>query len=601
MRVFDTATTYWKGRYNDLQNDLGPVENKDVNVGWMQSKGLRYGGKDGDYGGDFWVGRDGKVYAFDKRTGGSTANDSDNGTQATDNSDWQNYTPSGYGSNTNPVTDNAAVVDLSHIGNTLPNRNGGFPPGMGSRPASYHDLPRTAGITKFSKTSVQKTALNMPCVRQAMSLGHPVILHWNTTPGTGSSNDMISLAGGNSRLEPVRVVFTGDVDAYGQQVQGGRPAGFTSNCGDVAGFPRNMTADGAPVIGTISAFTPMPTPRSRNNTGSSNIGSNDDITYLGHVIGQSSVPGREDDVTSSAGVVTDTTGIASGSSSGQDSPAKNSTDDPCKKHSHLYLLDEFGNKPDSAAREFFDHLNARAGSIFQLCENGKVLLIEGKNPESVTASDSVSKILALTVNNGIEGGVGYNHAKFKHTVRIKVKDPDAEQTRENAKFNDDVYFDDYHMTRVDLADYRKVLNRVKNINPEKHLQFKANTIIQAAFMGHFICEIFSASLYNVIKLPSEKIDSFFFPYHSNGIRRECEIINEMARLSNEIRTRKSSLPNEYSPTDRVASKTYIYYLSGGGALLINIYVPVNPDTGMALWGIVINGEIYIDRNYKPEK
>jgi len=190
----------------------------------------------------------------------------------------------------------------------------------------------------------------------------------------------------------------------------------------------------------------------------------------------------------------------------------------CSRKSYFFIKDRNGNKPDDAAFEFFEYLNDRAGGIFELCpDDGKVLLIKGKNPESVPVSKTTSRILALTINNGIEGGVGYNHAIAEHPVWVRVLDP------ETIELNNKYFFDDFATGINDLMDYKNLL-----VGPDD----SEKEIIQAAFFGHFICERFAAPEYEKMKhvLPIED-------YHEKGTLREIEILKEMTGIGAEIDSR----------------------------------------------------------------
>ena len=185
----------------------------------------------------------------------------------------------------------------------------------------------------------------------------------------------------------------------------------------------------------------------------------------------------------------------------------------CDKYkSYFYILDKNGNKPDAAAKQFFNLMNDRAGGIFMLCPNGKVFLQQGESPNNVSPSDTTSQILALTINNGINGGKGYNHATTKHTVSFKVLPFDDINRKKT-------FFDDWDSGEVDVKDYFDLLIEAGKTNPESETPLDKH-ILQAALIGHCICERFANALYG-------RVNARYSVYHSKGIKRECEIINEM--------------------------------------------------------------------------
>ena len=238
MYINDLAPDYWSEKYQELPDEIGPAaENKEVSTAWMRMKGLRYGGKDG--GGDYWVSRSGKVYHFDDRPAGSDPND--DAASDTGQGSQPGYTPTGNAILTTvPVT--ATPVTF------WPSQNN-----TGSAAdSSYTDIPQTAGIGKYSKQSVKKTALSLPCVQQAINSGSVVTLQnrymVNGTPIT--SNTIISKGIPGTFSQPVTVTFTGNLNSDGSQAAGFK-ACLSASCGDISGA--TSPSEAVPP-GRLSAF-----------------------------------------------------------------------------------------------------------------------------------------------------------------------------------------------------------------------------------------------------------------------------------------------------------------------------------------------------------
>ena len=265
-----STRNYWQGKYAELPDSLGPADDRQVNTTAMKMKGLRYGGQDGQ--GDYWVSKDGHVLHFadlPKNTDNgdnSDAGDSDAGGQP---SFGQQQT--GYGipslDNYQPGINNyipkpalggkAGILDQGAItGNNRGADNFGFPAasmsdtdGEGLGIGSFDDIPQTAGIGKFSKQSIKKTALNLPCVQQAIAAGSRVVLLKEYSVGSRAITESDVLKNGNVMLAgTVTVGFFGSLNADGSQAPGVK-AGFESSCGDKMGAPKPKTgknAAGAP-------------------------------------------------------------------------------------------------------------------------------------------------------------------------------------------------------------------------------------------------------------------------------------------------------------------------------------------------------------------
>ncbi|PQJ12682.1 hypothetical protein CJD36_002760 [Flavipsychrobacter stenotrophus] len=215
----------------------------------------------------------------------------------------------------------------------------------------------------------------------------------------------------------------------------------------------------------------------------------------------------------------------------------------CDGDSYLYIVPLNDNKYDKAARqEFFDYMNDRSGGIFKFCpdNDGKVILKnKAKDWLSVEASPTVSKILAHTVCNAIEGGVGFNGASLmNHRIELKTTDFEkpldangaANRNWENIEKNNGCFFDDFRTGMIDVSDFRNLLNLSQHglINGIK----LSNEIIQAAIIGHVVCERSAYVWYNVWQNLNISDNNIYHQYatsaHPKGVKRERAIINEMA-------------------------------------------------------------------------
>ena len=257
--------------------------------------------------------------------------------------------------------------------------------------------------------------------------------------------------------------------------------------------------------------------------------------------------------------------------------------DGCDRHSYFYLKDFHGNDPDDATLEYFLYMNDRSGNIFQLCRDGKVLLRKEPtngmelSPGSVHSNEIVSYLLALTIDNAIKGGVGEfpggNHASRPHRVNLKVYDPYRDPKNNTIEKRRDAdnqcYYEKFNNVSVDLSDYRNCLTYIPLASNNNDNIPYSNEIIQAAFIGHFICELFSCSAlqeYNSL-IP----DNLFVKYHNYGIDREIDIIDDMT--SKDIIGR--SVPFYAVFDDNKKAYKYSYYpLRTQGAFVIRHYFPV---------------------------
>ncbi len=264
------------------------------------------------------------------------------------------------------------------------------------------------------------------------------------------------------------------------------------------------------------------------------------------------------------------------------------------KSSYFYLLDKDGNNPDKYTYELFGYLNDRAGGIFELCADGKVLLMDGKDPQKVITSDSVSRILALTVNNAIAGGIGNgegeNNAPYRHTLRARVFKPG------DLEANNIIFFDSYEYAVIDLDDYRNILNSypAEQQNPDEEIL--NNCIIQAAYFGHFIYEWSST-----VNFSYNNSLRYFHSHHRPAIDRECEIICEMVKLPAgtlnylvEDKTIHGLKGAEFAPYH------FRYpFKSGIGAIIITNFIVVKKSHPYK--SVVLFGEIVINKKYDNEK
>lgn len=262
----------------------------------------------------------------------------------------------------------------------------------------------------------------------------------------------------------------------------------------------------------------------------------------------------------------------------------------CSRNSHLYILDKDGNPPDRDAKKFFNFMNDCAGGIFLLCESGKVLLQQGKSPDMVPISETTSRILAKTIENGIQGGRGYNGAATTHTVKIKAKFP--EDSVEDLKWNNAIFFDSYSKKNVDVRDFENILQRYP-MPPDKRKIIKRNTVLQAMKIGHVICEYYGTF-----------VD--FHDNHSSGIKRECEILLEMLGITEVSNTTRIGLDSnskvELPGENKYKTLSYYYPIVKDKKLVqTDILVPVvfigtnskNPKDYQILKGIVLAANIYI--------
>ena len=263
--------------------------------------------------------------------------------------------------------------------------------------------------------------------------------------------------------------------------------------------------------------------------------------------------------------------------------------DGCDRKSNFYLKEYDGSDPSDAAKEFFIYMNNRAGDKFQLCKDGKVLSIKkDENYSSVPSNETTSQLLAFTIDDAIRG---------THKVRIRVYDPEANNDQ---KFNDDYFYDSFDMAVIDLADYRNTLKVATEDVPWPPIK---NEVIQASAIGHFICEVFSFWNYKDDNLDLPENDRAFIGqgdferYHSQGVIRECEIINEMLRikiLRNERRETEKLPP---AMNGEITNRIYYYSLPNTGTLVINHYIKFRTiNTKRYGNGNLVNCSIYIDKH-----
>jgi len=344
-------------------------------------------------------------------------------------------------------------------------------------------------------------------------------------PAWDNNNDGESIGGSTPLVEPN--------DASGGGGGGGGDANNNTNTGTPSNnwrqyLPKAYTTNnpGLPVTdvsGLFGGLTGMvEPPRSAPNSGTTsrpNIPPAPPIYFgIGYVVDTNPALSSWPTVTGKAIPQIDTATVRKQATKNEDAD--------CDRESFFYIVDKKGKKPDDAAKEFFDLLNARAGGIFILCpEDGKVLLAKGEDPENVAVTETTSKILAKTINNGIQqGGVGFNGAPAgaAHKVYCRVFEP------KNNAANDDTFMEYFNTGVVDEADQR-------NINSMGAPASARQAIVQAAFMGHFICERFATPNYETVKATMPEAE--FLKYHDLGVKRECEIIREMARIRTEFETR----------------------------------------------------------------
>ena len=257
--------------------------------------------------------------------------------------------------------------------------------------------------------------------------------------------------------------------------------------------------------------------------------------------------------------------------------------DGCDRNSYFYLKDARKNNPDDAAIEYFIYMNDRAGNIFQLCKDGKVLRRLDQNgkvelsPYSVPSNQMTSQLLALTIDSAVRGGVGEakgeNHASRPHKVELRVYDPYRDPKNDTPEkirdADNEYYYERFNMVTVDLSDYRNCLSYIpffsKNID---NIVFK-NEIIQAAFIGHFICELFSVSALRDFN--TSVPDIVYRRAHFYGIDREIDIINDMTRK--DIIGRSVPFYTVFDNNTK-AYKYHYYPLKNWGAFTIRHYFPV---------------------------
>lgn len=106
----------------------------------------------------------------------------------------------------------------------------------------YDDIPQTAGIGKFSKQNIKKTALSLPCVAQARAQGKNVTLDMDYSVNGKKVRDTMLIppvpgsarAAGDLTPDGPAVRFFGSLNSDGSQAAGQR-AGFTSSCGSASG------------------------------------------------------------------------------------------------------------------------------------------------------------------------------------------------------------------------------------------------------------------------------------------------------------------------------------------------------------------------------
>ena len=351
----------------------------------------------------------------------------------------------------------------------------------------------------------------------------------NTTP-----------AGGNNYNNPYLYTLPGG--AYYTPIGG--PDGVLDK-GHLGLINSGGTADvpgGGPLYGT--KFNDQ-----RNMYGSDRLGAGGDKPY------------RE--ILSSAAVVT---GRAIPVSSKKDIAADEVTS-VCNQTSYFYILDKDGNKPDAAANNFFALMNARAGQIFALCpDDGKVVLADpNKHWTNIKKSTTdVSKILAHTIEDGINGGNDFNEATDKHVVKLLILDP------ANTKENNEYFMEDFDSKIVDLSDQENILH-----GPTDGHQ----AIIQAAFMGHFISERYCA--FGV---------KTFEDGHRLGIKRECEIIREMAKIKVEFETRSD--PGSYV-TGSIPFKTF-YYPPNLPQAFVEVKIALKKENSIDYKNFVIGSDLIVN-------
>ncbi len=287
------------------------------------------------------------------------------------------------------------------------------------------------------------------------------------------------------------------------------------------------------------------------------------------------------------------------------SPIINNNDADCNRNSNFYLLDRKGNVPDDNTRLFFSYMNDRAGGIFQLCDDGKVLLKKDRSVEEVKAkvSQSVSYILAMTINSAVEGGTGYNQADRTHKTVIKVRWPNPVEPKDEV-WNAAVYYDKFSTSTLDLSDYKNCLSvppslkTLFNDEQKKNIVEKSNEIIQAAAIGHFIMELSSFALAQEDN--NQVPDETYKVFHNKAIVRECEIISEMTRL--DLKNSRYGIGNTINSRHTIGTINSAYFLKNGlGAVLIKNFVEIIDENQIEPQGYIIGAEIYYNKGYVQKK
>jgi hypothetical protein len=215
------------------------VDDYEVDPQMIRNSDLTYMGRN-DAGNRIWEDEQGHQYVagqLAKRNPDGTPKRSGGAYNATGNSS------SNYGYDPGFTGSNAAQAQLDRLNAMLPSRS----PVLSSRSVTakdplsrmtlphaplmdfgdYDDIPQTAGIGKFSKQNIKKTALSLPCVAQARAQGKNVTLDMDYSVNGKKVRDTMLIppvpgsarAAGDLTPDGPAVRFFGSLNSDGSQAQ----------------------------------------------------------------------------------------------------------------------------------------------------------------------------------------------------------------------------------------------------------------------------------------------------------------------------------------------------------------------------------------------
>ncbi len=456
----------------------------------------------------------------------------------------------------NPVLRSAAEVKGRAIamGNEI-REQAGHIPNTGMIAAT--DLPQTAGAGKYSQQAIRNMAMANDAVQNALAAGRKVILVRDITVDGKPVSASQVLGNAQAGGAPEYVVFTGALKRDGSEASGTRP-GFT--------FPDGSRSTGS-MTGTSYSSDNNKKKEDCGCHGNSKAGS--DVPDLINAPCQSTESLREvRDITKSTGTV--------GKNVECPEPEEG-------KDGYFYVTDKEGDDTHHASRTFFNIMNKCCGGLFDVNnKTGMVSLKKGKKPEDIDkleASATISPILARTVMDAIKGGVEMDGSEKEQVVRMRV-------LRQGDDEVDNFILDDFDSGFVDLDDYQDLLKHnlpgdVRNEDKVKPIFTNATTIqssiIQAALIGHAICERFLMKDYEKYISKKNKISKAEYEavYRKWGDTRAGEILREMVHAVDNTWDKKVD-SCEYTEDPGLGVRIRYYPEKSNWTLAILLYSSANP-------------------------